>query len=373
MKIALVTDQFAVGGGLEHIEQITRHLTDFRFGIFARGGNKFNTFQNRSNVQLFPEGYDRRYLQAFTPDLIHIHHLKPLFNLYKNPLEKPDVPVLYTLHGAHIRKYTFKKGVFHRPAYFSRYHLEKYLFRRVNRLITVCQSDLELVRKIYGLQNAIYIPNGVDVQKLMDSFHLQKAEMRQKYGLREKSLLFLTVARFDFVKGYDVLMQAISSIKEQLKNYDVQFIFVGEGAEFRRMQKFVTHHSLKNLVVFIKRLHPVYDILIASDVFILPSRWEGMPFVLLEAGYFKLPVIVSSAEAHLEIIEDRKNGIIFRNQDSAHLAQVILEVLRGKYDLSQFAENLYQDIIKNYNLTVSMNKLRKTYQEMITEKVQGNF
>lgn len=365
MKIALVSDRFSIGGGVEHLDQITHYLPDFTFGVFAKGGEAVDKFIDRSNVQLFPEGYNPRYLRTFKPDLIHIHHLRPLLAVYKNPLQKPDAPVLYTLHGAHIRKYSFKRGVFYLPAYFIRYHLEKYLFRRVNHLITVSHSDFYLVKKLYGLQNVIHIPNGINIQKLRGSVQGKREEIRRKYRIPENNLLFLTVARFDYVKGHDVLMRAILSIKDHLKNHSVQFVLIGEGDRFAQIQKFVKSHSLENLVIFIKKLHPVNEIMSASDVFILPSRWEGMPLVLLEAGYLKLPVIASSADAHLEIIEDGRNGIIFRNQDSEHLAQVIMKVVNGQYDLPRLAAGLYEDVVNKYDLAKSMEKLRKTYQEMV--------
>jgi len=367
MKIALVSDKFSIGGGLEHMNQITHYLSDFTFGIFAKRGDAVDKFTDRPNVQLFPEGYSLKYLRSFKPDLIHIHHLKPLLAVYKNPLLKPDAPVLYTLHGAHIRKYSFKKGVFHLPVYFTRYQLEKYLFHRVNRLITVSQSDFHLMKKLYGLQNVIHIPNGINIQKLRDSAQGNREEIRRKYHIPENTLLFLTVARFDYVKGHDVLMRAILSIKDHLKNHTVQFVLVGEGNRFAQIQEFVKANSLENLVTFIPKLHPVNEIMSASDVFILPSRWEGMPLVLLEAGYFKLPVIVSSADVHLEIIEDGRNGIIFRNQDLEHLAKIIMKVVNGQYDMPQLATSLYQDVVNKYDLAQSMEKLRKTYLEIVDE------
>lgn len=367
MKIALITDHFAVGGGMEHLDQITHYLPDFTFGLFAKGGDAVDKFKDRSNVKLFPQGYRHKYIRTFKPDLIHIHHLRPLLTIFKNPLVAHDVPVLYTLHGAHIRKYSFKKGILHLPAYLIRYHLEKYLFQRVNRLITVSQSDFRLVKKLYGLHNVIHIPNGINIQNRGITFYGKRDEIRRKYQLPENNLLFLTVARFDYVKGHDVLMKAILSIKEPLKDHNAQFILVGEGDRFRQIQKFVKSNSLENLVIFIKKLHPVDEIMLASDVFILPSRWEGMPLVLLEAGYFRLPVIVSSAEAHLEIIEDGRNGVIFRNQDSEHLAQVILKVLNRQIDLARLADGLYQDVMKKFDLAKSMDKLRKIYQEIMAE------
>jgi glycosyltransferase involved in cell wall biosynthesis len=366
MKIALLTDRITIGGGLEHIYQITRYLSDFTFGIFAKGGDALDKFSNLPKVQLFPEGYSRQYLQTFQPDLLHVHHLRPLLELYKNPFRSPAVPVLYTLHGAHIRKYNFKKGLQYKPGYFIRYHLEKYLFNKANRIITVSQADFQLMKKLYGLQNVIPIANGLDRQKFGELASLNKAVIRRKYQLPENKLLFLTIARFDYVKGHDVLLRAISLLKESVKEEKIQFVLVGEGREYKRIQKFVKENSLEKYIVFLKKLYQMNEILAASDIFILPSRWEGMPLVLLEAGYFKLPVIVSSAEANCEIIQDQENGIIFQNQDSKQLARIIMKVLEGQYDLSRLGERLYQEVLNRYDLVKSMDQLSRVYRE-ITE------
>jgi glycosyltransferase involved in cell wall biosynthesis len=79
-----------------------------------------------------------------------------------------------------------------------------------------------------------------------------------------------------------------------------------------------------------------------------------------------LPVIVSSAEANCEIIQDQENGIIFQNQDSKQLARIIMKVLEGQYDLSRLGERLYQEVLNRYDLVKSMDQLSRVYRE-ITE------
>jgi len=92
-KIALVTDQLSIGGGLEHIYQIARHLSDFSFGIFGRKGDAAGKFKDLANIQIFDEGYHLPYITKFKPEIIHIHHLKPLLSQYSLPLISPDKPV----------------------------------------------------------------------------------------------------------------------------------------------------------------------------------------------------------------------------------------------------------------------------------------
>ncbi len=368
MKIALVTDRFTTGGGLEHMYQITRYLPRFSYGIFARAGDAVEKFSGMPNVQVFPGGCKPDYIKKFKPDIIHIHHLRPLYEICRSPFTRPEVPVIYTLHGAHIRKYRFRKGLKNSLQYLLRYRLESYLFRRVDTFITVSHSDLHLVQQMYKITNATHIPNGVDRAKFQNSDHLSREDIRRRNHLPPDQFLCLTIARFDFAKGYDVLAGAIQLLAERQPGNNCRFVWIGEGDELQKIQRFTRTHGIADRIIFLPSFQPVREIMRACDAFILPSRWEGLPLVILEAGYCRLPVIASDAEANREIIRDRENGRLFRNQDREDLANILIDLPGQKSDLKKLGETLRQDVIQNYDLESSMEKLGQIYHQMCKGK-----
>jgi glycosyltransferase involved in cell wall biosynthesis len=125
--------------------------------------------------------------------------------------------------------------------------------------------------------------------------------------------------------------------------------------------KHLSHNlSVSEYITFLGARTDVYDILKAGDVSLLPSRWEGLPIILLETGLLKVPVIASDTYGNREIIKEN-NGILFKNLDSCALAGVIQDVLDNKYDLNVYSQNLYKEIHKNYNLKKMLSGLSEIY------------
>ena len=184
------------------------------------------------------------------------------------------------------------------------------------------------------------------------------------HQLPEDAFLFLTVARFDFPKGYDILVKAISLSKQELSNRKAKFVFVGTGSQFAQIKQLAFQCSVNDLILFTGEVAPVTPIMRACDAFILPSRWEGLPLTLLEAGYLRLPVIASDTYGNREIIRHKQTGLLFRNEDAAQLSQLIQKVLEGKFNLSTFANNLYFLIRSKYDLKQNLSLLKQLYQEM---------
>ncbi len=364
MHIHLVTDKFHLGGGLEHIYQIAKGLKDITFRIFGQPGEReaVEKFKHLENVEVHDKGFFPSDVTAGKPDLVHFHHLRPLFAFFKNPFSRYHVPTIFTAHGLHIHKYEFYPSLRGRLTYFLRFHLEKRLLPKVDRVITVSREDKTFLEEKYHLKDVIYLTNGIDFSAVTGRMEeaINKKDLREKLGLPGNDFLFITVARFDFQKGYDILIKAIFLAKETIEKSNGRFIFVGDGPEFEKMKQLSRSLGVSEYIMFLGVRTDVYDILKAGDVFLLPSRWEGLPIVLLETGLLKLPVVASDTYGNREIIK-KGNGILFKNLDTEVLAGVIKDVLHYKYDLNTCAENLYKEIHENYNLDKMLSGLKEIY------------
>lgn len=364
MRIHMVTDRFDLGGGIEHIYQVTGGLPGIRFGVFGKPGPAVEKFRHLENVEIYDNGYQPDDVMEKEPDLVHIHHLKPLAAFFKNPGKTYNIPILYTAHGLHIRKYEFYGSISAKIKYFLRFQLEKRILPRARRIIAVSREDKDFLEEKYRLKNVTYLTNGIDFSAITpDSGSGEsKAVLRKKLDLPGDDFLFITVARFDFQKGYDILIKAIAKIKDTLEQTktDCRFVFVGDGSEFEDMKVLSRCLSVSRYILFLGGRTDVYDILRAGDVFLLPSRWEGLPIVLLETGLLNVPVIASDTYGNREVIKEG-NGILFKNLDVDALAQVIMDVLQNKYDLAAFAENLYREIQTDYSLEKMLSGLREIY------------
>jgi glycosyltransferase involved in cell wall biosynthesis len=356
-----VTDRFSIGGGLEHIFQIAEGMPENEFTVFGEAGNGENRFNNLKNVTISSGKFRRSRIMENDPDIIHIHHIKPLISLFMNPFRKYQVPILFTMHGLHIHKYEFRINFLKILKFRLRFLMERYFLKKANTVIAVSREDCEFMQKKYQLNNVIYLTNGVDFTHIKRTDSDRKS-LRLKLKLPLDDMIFLTVSRFNFQKGYDILIRAISLIKETLKSQKVRFILVGDGEEMTTVRKLGEDLGVSQWIDFLGERRDIFDLITASDVFILPSRWEGLPIVLLEAGLLKVPMVVSDTYGNREIAGENR-GILFKNESFEELSTILNKIVYNKMELERFPKKMYDYIRDEYNLEKMISGLIHIYRE----------
>jgi glycosyltransferase involved in cell wall biosynthesis len=350
MLVHIVTDRFSTGGGIEHIYQLVKGLSRVRFVIYGRPGEAQDKFAGLPNVSLQATGYPPLKRFSKTPDLIHFHHFRPLFRFAVFRRRFP-VPVIYTAHGLHVRKYQFKEGWLPRVLFRLRFALERMIFRRLDLIIAVSRADFRFLTGRYGISqhNVRYQPNGIQAPSESGSDPVESGKLREEWGAEPGTRVFITVARFDFQKGYDILLRAVHQVSRQAEPGSFLFLLVGDGKELEEMRKMAGELGITRWVRFLGRRVDVYRLLMAADIYVLPSRWEGLPIGIIEAGYLGLPVIASDTCGNREMIEDQR-GILFENRDSEDLAAKIDGVLQDRYELPLLTRQLRNEVMSRYSV-----------------------
>ncbi|MDP6193973.1 MAG: glycosyltransferase, partial [Prochlorococcaceae cyanobacterium ETNP18_MAG_1] len=158
------------------------------------------------------------------------------------------------------------------------------------------------------------LPGQVDSPDVFDQGNLLRPEA------------FVTVARLVPQKGIDVLISAISLITGTAAEWPV--ILVGDGPERQALEKQAAAEGVAQRVYFKGFCRDPETYLAAASVFVLPSRFEGMPNALLEAMAAGLSVIVTDASpGPLEVVEDRRCGIVVPSEDPHALAEAMSELV----------------------------------------------
>ena len=366
MLVHLVTNSFTTGGGLEHIFQIVRGLPHLDFRVFARPGKAIDKFAGLPNVEICPGGYSPAQVFRGGPDLVHVHHLMPLFAFFRNPLARYGTPVIYTAHGLHIHKYEFAGGAAARVKYGMRFGLEKYLFSKADRVIAVSREDGEFIAGKYGTRRIEHIPNGIDPTRL-EPLSPHKEDVAREFLLPQQNILFVTVARFVFQKGYDILVRAIAMARGLLEEKNARFLLVGDGGTLPEIKKMADRLRVSHLVHFTGPLPEPHRLMRSADFFLLPSRWEGLSLVLLEAGLLKVPVIASDACGNRELLAQGR-GILFANENVSDLAEKLQQAICGEYDLQRRSHDLYQAIRKDYSAAGMLSRLQDAYAAVAGKK-----
>lgn len=319
MKVAFLTDSFTIGGGLEYIRLIAAGLPQHTFVICARGGTDTECFRQLPNVVLERGGYGPAIIRRHAPELLHFNHLRPLVAhcLRPGPLLLPSID---TVHGIHLRRYDFLHGPHHRLFALARRALERHCLAKTDLTIALTESDRSYLAMRLGVRRIEVIPNGIaPLASAPGGLPLE----------RSARIHFLTPARFHFQKGHEILLYAVALAQDKLRTSGCQFDLVGDGPLRPSMEELAANLRIVDLVHFHGVRADVPRWLASTDCVILPSRWEGLPFALLEAGRHARDVICSDACGNRDVADGGRCALLFRNEDAQDLAAKLTGYLSG--------------------------------------------
>jgi len=200
------------------------------------------------------------------------------------------------------------------------------------------------------IKNKVFtIPIGVS-----DIPFLSRADARARISaitnipLPENMFLVGTIAEFHQNKGLQYAIQALATIIP--KNPEIYYIILGNGEEENSLRALIAEHKLENHVSLLIMQKDAAQFLPAFDCFLLSSIKEGLPYVILEAGLAKLPVIATSVGGIPEVIEDGKSGILVHPRNPKELAHALMHLFGSPEKRGEFAVVLHEKVSRDFSL-----------------------
>ena len=364
MKILHLTDRWITGGGQEHIYRICEGFPNHHFVVLAgHSGPARPRFASLPNVETLTGALSRKIVDALQPDIIHIHHLRPLIHWYFRRHALSPYPMVVTVHGIHVRRYDFQRDPGSRLKSMIRRFTERKLYHRADRVIAVSREDREFLIRQYGLENVETVFNGIPainprsptVDGTLEGLDCPKG-----------GIVALVPARFDFQKGHDILINAVAHPLLSAHRHRMIFLLAGEGPLRRDMEAMALGAGVDDRFHFLGDCshERILDLMRASDIVLLPSRWEGLPIALLEAGMLARPVLASDACGNREVLEERR-GLIFVNGDPESLAKGLRGIIENPLILEGLGEKLRDHVREMYSLERMLGSLEALYENCL--------
>lgn len=177
----------------------------------------------------------------------------------------------------------------------------------------------------------------------------EKDEARKKLLPQLKDRLWIgAISELHKNKGVDLLIEAFSKISNQFES--AILIVCGKGEERKKLEKIIEKNNLKSKVFLLGYVENAQRYLKAFDIFVLPSRTEGLPYVILEAGLAGLPTLASEVGGIPEIIESGKNGLLFTPGEKEDLTKTLQDLLSEKGDWQKLGAELKKKILDEFRL-----------------------
>ncbi len=362
IKILYVITQGAWGGAQRYIFDLVTNLTG-TFEIYVAIGES----PSNNDLQKKLEDWQSEHPESSitTIQLKHLHRsIKPvedlrgiveLASLYHRL--KPAIVHLNSTKAGIIGSFA-KIGTFFQPTkYLYTVHgwvfnetlspkirslyvwLERLTARCKDKIIVLSEADLASGEMVLGLSKNSFsrIPLGITPPN--PTWGSTKAREVLAAYIGEASTTpkrwIGTIANFYNTKGLDILIEAIKRIREKLP--PVMFILIGEGPGQAHIETLIKKYELTELIRLTGSLDNAAALMPAFDLFILPSRKEGLPYVLLEAIITNVPIIATAVGGIPALIEDKKTGLLVQTPEAGLLAEKILFALANPEVMREYA------------------------------------
>ena len=294
-------------------------------------GGEIVILNSRKSKLRFCKGFVK-LMKRYRPVLVHAHFTKAKF--YAVPIAHfMGVKKLFvTIHSTMVPKREIKPHT----------RLWCWWANKVTKVITVSDEIQSVYQSNWPRSEVRRIYLGVS------QVRGDKAESRVKLGIPQEQTMLLTVSNFNHIKGLDVLCKAIGLLKEKGElNCDICLYIVGQPeADQKELDELIIALGIQDHVRMMGVSNEVPVYLTAADIYLQPSRNEGIGLALMEAASASLPLIGTKVGGIPEVVKDGVNGVLVPSEDEEAIATAIArlmhdEGLRRKY--GEQSRKVYQE------------------------------
>jgi len=267
--------------------------------------------------------------------------------------------VVHTVHGIHYLHYRNPAA---KRAFIA---LERRLSRFTDAVVFVSAADMEkAVRLRLALPpKARIIRNGVTPiarERLRDP-----AAVRAELGAVGKPLV-VAVSRLHRQKGVEFLLRAVPLVRAEIP--DVRVVVAGGGPLAKRLGTELKALRIVDNAALLGERKDALDILAAADLFVLPSLWEGLPYVLVEAAALGKPIVATDIDGVREVIRSGATGVLVPPRDPGALAASILLLLKDKAFADSLGAAARAEIPPKFSIERMMGETESLYLEVLSRK-----
>lgn len=290
-------------------------------------------------------------------DIIHAHLVESsILGVLIGKLLR--IPVIVSVHNTYIlpleRLSPFRNWL--------RLAFIKTAFRLADILIAVGKDVKKSLETLIGKEKSVLtIINGVDYEEFAK--HKDTVDIRKKLEIPKKNNVITFVGRLAPEKGLIYLIRAASQL---IKTFPyLQVLMVGEGPLLQDLTKEVEKMGLSNNVRFLGQRFDIPEILSISDVFVLPSLFEAIPLVVLEAMASKIPTVATNIPGTRELITDGKEGFLVQPENISQLAKQIDKLLSTPDLANSMGKNAREKVKKLFTSKQMVQNVENCYQQVL--------
>jgi len=298
-----------------------------------------------------------RILRKNQFDLVHTHSSKAGI-LGRWAAWVARIPVrVHTIHGWGFHSYL-------NPLVQKFYiFLERWTAKITTRLIAVSSENIQkgLESKIGTQEKYLTIYSGISLSTFAQS--QGPNSLRDNFSLPPSKLIVATIGRLVEQKNPLLFVNIASTLLQQ--NPNLFFVMIGDGPLRKKVEKEIESLNIGNafLLPGLRRDVPKWISLI--DIFVLSSRWEGLPRALLQVMAAGKPVVASQTDGILEVLKNESNGILIENEDPKKWSQAIQDLVDNPKKREGIGRCAKQSITDRFSDDKMVQDLKELFSKLL--------
>ena len=227
-----------------------------------------------------------------------------------------------------------------------------------DKIITLTQEDRKNYIRKYGISE----------NRIAYIYNWKENIPSDTLSYNKESTKIVTVGRFDYQKGYDYLIQVAEKVLAKMPDWTWEIYGSGKQDEVDKIRDLIIKNDLQDKLV-IKGLEKNQDVIYGDKgIYVMTSRYEGLPLVLLEAQQYNLPIVsFRCPTGPNEIVEDGVNGYLIDCYDTDKMSERLLELMKDSNLRSSFAKHAKDNMDK-----FDKDKIIQQWIDLIEEMTGGN-
>lgn len=259
----------------------------------------------------------------------------------------------------------------------TRYHVEEWwrraLYRAidfttdrlVDRYIVVNSASVEALTDRHAVPRSrvVVIPNGIDLERY-DPAKARDGGWRERLGVPDDAILVGGIGRLTAQKGFDDLIRAFAAIDRQ----NVWLVIAGDGPDWEELREMARMFDVSGRVLMPGFVEDIPGLLAALDLFVLSSRQEGHPMVMLEAMAMALPIVATDIPGVGDTIADGVEGRLVPPGDIAASANSIVALVDDPETAARLGRTARKKIERDYTVERMVRRTEVLYDGLLAEK-----
>jgi glycosyltransferase involved in cell wall biosynthesis len=225
-------------------------------------------------------------------------------------------------------------------------------------------ADVMSVRLRYPRARIDVVPRGRDPERLGIRSDEHRTTARDRLGIEDGRELVLAASRQEHQKGLDVLLRSFPAVCRTFPR--AALVVAGRsGGATPLLRRLVDDLRLADAVRFVGARSDVPDLLCAADAFVLPSRWEGLGSVLLEAMALEAPIVATGLLPVREVLEHDESALLVPVEDPVALADALCTILKDHDRAVAYARRARERFLSGFTIDQIADRMAAFYERAL--------